>query len=651
MGSNKTQSVLSFFIHSHNRSLLLVITLFLLIPPFIPLSQAHIEIMENQGPQRYIILFEETSVLETLLDNRYTQERSNLFSLNDSFAQMTELFSNVTRTQEEHKQSILSKMKDDPTFTLSSFLSWTINGCIIETKKPSRIEALKKLPGIKDIKVDEKQIVVQNNSIDSYQYQTAFNNQTSTIPLLTSTGKNITIAFFDTGVDYTHPALKDKFIGGYDFVDNDTDVFDDHGHGTHVTGIALGRSLDETLWTGGVAPDAQFYSYKVMDENGVGSVSAMLQAFDHAMDPDQDGDPSDHVHIISISAGDPNGRSDDLLSQAANNAVRAGICVIAAAGNKGPGYATISSPGIAEYVIAVGATTNNGQIASFSSRGSYTYERIKPDVIAPGVDVVSTWIDGGYHSLSGTSMATPYVAGICALYLAQYPEWSPLEVIMALRMQTTSLGLDRLTEGYGFLDVNTLGILPHSPPIAWIKQIRHSGYERIVVEGLIKGDNVSSYQCFITDVDSRNEWSMTYSISTEETQDDLCIVDTSGFIPGIYIVRLFVQSISIGSSDHFFINIEGMNQSTINVMYPMKVEESTHFSVSIHTSESRFICSVFLVPFKHPQIRFGSVQLFKAPFIHRESVNIEGSLYVFALGTGFPMITKKSITIYSVSNV
>ncbi len=254
------------------------------------------------------------------------------------------------------------------------------------------------------------------------------------------TGVGIVVAVIDTGIDYMHPDLGGGFgpsykvIGGYDFVNNDADPMDDNGHGTHVAGTI---AADGTV--PGVAPDAKLLAYKALGASGSGSMSDVIEAIDAAMDPDGDGSTSDHADIISMSLGGAGG-TDDPVCQAVERAVDAGVVVVVAAGNEGPSLGTVATPGLAPSAITVGAVDGDGNLAPFSSRGPTPEMNVKPEISAPGVDIVSTVpFSGtvissptGYASLSGTSMATPHVSGAVALLLQLHPDWTPSYVKSAV---------------------------------------------------------------------------------------------------------------------------------------------------------------------------------------------------------------------------
>lgn len=267
------------------------------------------------------------------------------------------------------------------------------------------------------------------------------------------TGQGVTIAIIDTGIDYRHPDLGGcfgpgcKVIGGFDFVNGDEDPLDDNGHGTHVAGIAAANG-----GVRGVAPDAHLVAYKALDLNGNGFNSVVIAAIERAVDPDGDPLTDDAADVISMSLGSDEA-STGPLALAANRAMGAGVVVVAAAGNYG-GYRSVQSPGVAEQIVTVGAADNNGQIAGFSSRGPVEdKDFVKPELVAPGVDIRSTWLGGDYHVLSGTSMATPHVAGAAALMRQLHPTLDSQEIKALLVNNSRDLGLDVFTQGAGMLDV------------------------------------------------------------------------------------------------------------------------------------------------------------------------------------------------------
>ena len=266
-------------------------------------------------------------------------------------------------------------------------------------------------------------------------------------------GKGVTVAIIDTGIDYMHPALGGGFgpgfkvIGGWDFVNNDADPFDDNGHGTHVSGIVAGDSSTIT----GVAPDASLIAYKVLGSNGSGSDSNVLAAIERAADPNGDGNTSDHVDVANLSLGG-GGNPDDPLSEAIDNASAAGVTFAIAAGNNGA-FHSIASPGTARSAITVGASDLGDLMTSFSSRGPNTKNlAIKPDVVAPGLSILSSYPGNQYVTLSGTSMATPHVAGAAALLKSLHHDWTPAQIKLALMNNAKPILDEIMAGGEGRID-------------------------------------------------------------------------------------------------------------------------------------------------------------------------------------------------------
>jgi thermitase len=208
------------------------------------------------------------------------------------------------------------------------------------------------------------------------------------------------IAIIDTGVQYDHPDLSGKVVRGYEYVDNDWDPYDENGHGTHSAGIAA-AATNNGRGIAGMAPDATIYAIRVLDENGSGTLQNVANGIIHAADNGAD--------VISLSLGSPN--DSITLKEAVNYAWEKGVVVVAAAGNNGSSQPTY--PAYYSNAIAVAATDSDETKASFSNYGSWV------DVAAPGVGIYSTYPDSRYASLSGTSMATPHVAGLAGLLDAQ----------------------------------------------------------------------------------------------------------------------------------------------------------------------------------------------------------------------------------------
>jgi subtilisin family serine protease len=268
-------------------------------------------------------------------------------------------------------------------------------------------------------------------------------------------GLGVKVAIIDTGIDYTHPDLGScfgsgcKVMGGYDFVNDDTDPRDDHGHGTHVAGIVAANGA-----VVGVAPQAKLLAYKVLNQNGSGQTSDVIAALERAV--------LDGAKVANLSLGGP-GDANDATSQAVDNATAAGMLSVIAAGNNGPTWQTIGSPGTARTALTVGAVDKSGVIASFSSRGYITDGDelvMKPEIVAPGVAINSTVPATGqlgnasrYAALDGTSMATPHVAGAAALLLHWKSTQTPADLKHRLAGSAQAGSENPFTEGAGLIDL------------------------------------------------------------------------------------------------------------------------------------------------------------------------------------------------------
>ena len=229
----------------------------------------------------------------------------------------------------------------------------------------------------------------------------------------------VTIAIMDTGVDLTHPDLAAKIVPGYDFVNDDAIPQDDHGHGTHVAGIA-GAITNNTTGVAGVSWGARIMPVKVLDNAGSGTYADVAAGVIWAADQG--------AQVINLSLGGD--VSSSTLENAINYAYGKGVTIVASSGNDGSSF--VLYPARYPPVIAVGATDSNNNYASFSNYG------LEVDLAAPGVAIYSTWI-GGYNYDSGTSMAAPFVSGLAAILSGMHENSSPDTI--AWEMQSTALDL------------------------------------------------------------------------------------------------------------------------------------------------------------------------------------------------------------------
>lgn len=240
--------------------------------------------------------------------------------------------------------------------------------------------------------------------------------------------QDVVISIIDTGVQPTHPDLRGKILYFKDYVNQLPQAYDDEGHGTHVAGVAAGSGKSNKEFAG-VAPGAALVVFKVLGSDGSGEISDGIAAVDETISRKA----QFNIRVLNLSlavSGSSNGR--DAFSLACNRAVAAGIVTVVAAGNDGSNAKTIGSPSAAASVITVGAGADPGErgfyVADFSSRGPTADGRIKPDLWAPGVRLRSPQRTGGYSDISGTSFASPFVAGVAALMIDAKPQITPAAV-------------------------------------------------------------------------------------------------------------------------------------------------------------------------------------------------------------------------------
>ncbi|QHW35839.1 S8 family peptidase (plasmid) [Paenibacillus rhizovicinus] len=211
-------------------------------------------------------------------------------------------------------------------------------------------------------------------------------------------GEGVKVAILDTGVDTTHPDLQGNIKAAMDFTGSPYGVVDKKGHGTHVAGIIAG--VDNGIGMIGVAPHAELYIAKVLGDNGSGSFEAIVRGIDWAI--------AQGVDLINMSLGSSE-EPPAAMHEAVKRAHEAGIFLVAATGNENR---SVGWPAMYDEVVAVSAMDLTYERATFSNYG------MKNEVMAPGVEIYSTYPTGQYAELSGTSMATPVIAGAIALYLS-----------------------------------------------------------------------------------------------------------------------------------------------------------------------------------------------------------------------------------------
>ncbi|MBI2664084.1 S8 family serine peptidase [Candidatus Woesearchaeota archaeon] len=287
-----------------------------------------------------------------------------------------------------------------------------------------------------------------------------------------NSGEGNKVVVLDTGYNYNHQELNSSYLGGKDFVNDDTDPLDDNGHGSHVSGIITADGVDAKAK--GVAPLAGIIAGKVLDSSGSGYFSDVVAAIYWAVDG-EDGVAGDvcvtdnstnetactnddfNADAISISLGTSSpytykGFCDSVLPDL-TNAIKysrdRNVIVVVAAGNSGG--SGVSIPGCISYSTTVGAVDSSDKIARWSGKGSAV------DISAPGVSIYSSWLGSEYMTASGTSMATPMVSGTAALVRFAHPEYSVSQVESALFNSAKDLGKSGKDTSYGWGRVDAYG--------------------------------------------------------------------------------------------------------------------------------------------------------------------------------------------------
>ena len=277
-------------------------------------------------------------------------------------------------------------------------------------------------------------------------------------------GDVVTVALLDSGVS-RHPDLRGKVVGFRDFVGRRNLMYDDNGHGTHICGIICGSGEMSGGKMKGMAPQSRLVVGKVLDKKGDGQAQHMMEGLDWILESRERFGIK--VLNISVGIGEMNDKwKEKLLRQKIEEVWDAGIVVVCAAGNKGPGDGSISSVCASEKVITVGChdgsfcQENPKRCETYSGRGKLLDRVRKPDLVAPGTNIVSCSVDyyrkGAYTKKSGTSMATPVVTGAIALLLQRFPGMSNEEVKRKLTYTADDLGLPWNQQGWGMVNVKKL---------------------------------------------------------------------------------------------------------------------------------------------------------------------------------------------------
>ena len=282
-------------------------------------------------------------------------------------------------------------------------------------------------------------------------------------------GQGIGVAVLDTGVSQ-HPDLEGRIVCFKDFLYDKEEYYDDNGHGTHICGIIGGDGKSSNGRFMGVAPQCHFIVGKVLDHHGDGNSEDVITGIDWVLRNME----RYKIRILNISVGTTKEsitEEESDLVKAVDKAWDYGLAVIVAAGNNGPSPGSVGCPGISRKVITVGAFDDDVIIPGrglkreyYSGRGPTNACVCKPEVVAPGTQIFSCNYEYNhyrrfaryYTAKSGTSMATPIVAGAIALYLSRFPESKNTDIKLNLLETSRQIKLPKNQQGWGMVDVGNM---------------------------------------------------------------------------------------------------------------------------------------------------------------------------------------------------
>ncbi|TMW69561.1 hypothetical protein Poli38472_001717 [Pythium oligandrum] len=430
--------------------------------------------LRQQGTVNLIVTMKEStdSVLNAVKEAEFATRGQRIASLVESLE-------SHTKTSQATVDELLSKESGStqPLFSSVETL-WISNQKYIKEASAELLGKLIALPEIQEIREEmvlplPKITVEGNSTIRPLANEWGITKINAPTAWSTTTGSGVIVSHIDTGVRYTHTALSSSYRNdGYSWYDpytKTTTPTDNNGHGTHTMGTIVGSGGI------GVAYGAKWISCRGCSTSSC-TESALLSCAQFITCPTNPAgtvkDCSKAPDLVSNSWG--GGQGDTWYQSSVNAWQTAGIIPIFANGNEGPACTTVSSPGDYSNVIGVGATTSTDGLASFSSKGPSVKGVLKPDVSAPGASVRSAWYtgDSAYSTISGTSMATPHVAGVVALLLSKKPSLTYSQVVSALTkgVDTTTLTSTGYTCGstkdgtypnnqYGYGRINAVKVL------------------------------------------------------------------------------------------------------------------------------------------------------------------------------------------------
>ncbi len=366
------------------------------------------------------------------------------------------------------------------------------------------------------------------------------------------TGKGARVAVLDTGIDATHPDFAGQIAEKADFTVEGGDAGDRNGHGTHVASMVAGTGAASGGARGGVAPGARLAVGKVLDDNGEGTDSGVIAGMEWA---------ASRAAVVNMSLGGwaPSDGTDPLSLALDTLSTQTGSLFVVASGNAGTLDGTVSTPGAAASALTVGAVDGADVVAEFSSRGPLVNTRAaKPELVAPGVDIIAARaagttmgkaIDARYVAASGTSMATPHVAGAAAVLAQRHPDWKAGQLKAALVGATDPIPhSDPYTNGAGRLNVaRALSGVVSSQPVVNLGTFAHpqSGVAETKLAWLNTGDRPATVGLDVAVTDHNGAGGPAGAVSLSDSRLQLAVnasggtkltIDRAAFAarPGLY---------------------------------------------------------------------------------------------------------------------
>ena len=423
--------------------------------------------MKNKKLKRYILLLKEDTpqkmmnVMQKELDIKLVSSaelsstvRSKNVLSSDSGIFFKNLGVSVIEGIEEEKLIHAVKMN-------SSILHWELEREFYPVAENEYLDPIKKTLSLLNQQVNELENTLREKIKEDAEDRVKnylFNLRNLGLENTKYSGKGINVAILDTGFYKAHPDFANRQIDGKSFVEGEAWDFDGHGHGTHCTGTAAGYISLENDKRYGVAYESNIFIGKVLSDSGSGVTSNILDGIDWALEK--------QCQVISMSLGSAveiGEKPSPIFEQVGRKALEKKALIIAAAGNdsKRPNQLPrpVSSPANAESIMAIAALDKNLNVASFSNAGLNVADGGRIDLSAPGVNILSSYSENAsnstlYKMMNGTSMATPHVAGVAALYFEAYPNLSAAEIWLKMEKSAKELQNQLLRDvGAGIIQV------------------------------------------------------------------------------------------------------------------------------------------------------------------------------------------------------